>query len=135
MAMSYHYLTCRRGKRLGLRDPSQMAQALGGWEPRFPVSGARALTLQEGQAAIWPPSSGHRQEPDGRLLLTPGGAPLSPGFLLLPVTLLKALETGGRSLWQGTLETILINPLLGKRPCIKVQDTLSSAQVASFLRY
>ena len=51
MAMSYHYLTCRRGKRLSLRDPSQMTQALGGWEPRFPVSGARALTLQAGRAA------------------------------------------------------------------------------------
>lgn len=42
---------------------------------------------------------------------------------------------GGLSLWQGTLETILINPPLGKRPCIKVQGTLSSAQVASFLWY
>lgn len=77
---------------------------------------------------------GTRQKTEGRLLFTPGRALLSlSGFLLLPATLLKALETGGLSLWQRTLETIMINPPLGQRPCIKVQGTLSSAQVASFL--
>ena len=51
MATSYHYLICRRGKRLGLRDPSQMPQAVGGMGTSVPHLGARAVTLQAGRAA------------------------------------------------------------------------------------
>lgn len=68
-------------------------------------------------------SGRHPQGTDRRL----GGDSSSPqeeppslsGFLLLPVTLSKALKTGGLSLWQRALETIMINPPLGQRPCIK----------------
>ena len=120
-----------RKQRLRLRNLSKMTQAVLGLERGFPGSRAQALTLQAGLTPPnWLSPSGHRQGYWG-----PGGDPLAPGFLLCQATPLEALETGGLSLRQGTLETTMVHPPLGKKPRIKVQSTLSSAQVASFCWY
>ena len=117
VATSYCYLICRRGEAR-VKGPVSDGTGRGGMGTSVPWLQSTSCH-PAGRTSR--PSGRHPQGSDRRLGETPARPRRSPlsGFLLLPGTLLKALQTGGLPLWQRALETITINPPLGQRPRIK----------------
>ena len=131
VATSYCYLICRRGEAR-VKGPVSDGTGRGGMGTSVPWLQSTSCH-PAGRTSR--PSGRHPQGSDRRLGETPARPRRSPlsGFLLLPGTLLKALQTGGLPLWQRALETITINPPLGQRPRIKSRVPCTSCLLSLVL--